>query len=116
MKDRFDLEQAIMELWHTAEDINTLYESYYDGRERWTEDRMANALLGLAELVNARGDKCMHIFEQVYKLNAYAGEDVKAMRKRFAEKLMEGIDDDEVDYSKTSSLYEDLMNHYEGKG
>ncbi len=111
-KDRFDLEQAIMELWHTSEDINTLYESYYDGRERWTEDRMANALLGLSELVNARGDKCFHVFEQVFKLNVYADEDVKAMRKRVAEKLLEGTDD--VDYTKTSSLYEDLIDHYEG--
>jgi len=87
MKDRFDLEQDIMCLWHTADDIKVIWESIYDSNIEWTQDRIANALLGLEELVNARADRCMNTFEQVYRLSAYASDDVKEARKKVASNL-----------------------------
>jgi len=87
MRDRFDLEQDIMNLWQTADDIKVIWESIYDSNITWDTDRIANALLGLQELVNARADRCFHTFEQVFKLNNYAPEEVKELRKQVASSL-----------------------------
>jgi len=87
MKDRFDLEADIMALWHTADDIKVIWESIYDSQINWTTDRIANVLLGLEELVNARADRCFNTFEQVYQLNQHAPEDVKELRKKVASTL-----------------------------
>lgn len=89
MKDRFDLEQDIMTLWTTADDIKVIWESISDSTMRWSTDDICNVLLGLEQLVQARGDRCFNTFEQVMKLNDYADEDVKAMRNNFAYNLME---------------------------
>lgn len=80
-KDRFDLEQDIMNVWNTADDIRILCESFYDSEMQWTQDRMANALIGLAELVDARADKCFRTFEQVFELNQYC-KDEQVLRNR----------------------------------
>lgn len=60
---RFDLEQAIMQLWSTADDIKTLYD-YHD---TLSADDLANALLGLQQLANLRGQKALDLFEQFLK-------------------------------------------------
>lgn len=66
---RFDLEQAIMQLWNTAEDIKLLYEHYYDNPKRMTEDEVANALIGIYTLANIRGQKTFDLYEKLLQEN-----------------------------------------------
>lgn len=61
----FDLEQAIIRLWGTDEDINLLYESVMDKDP--TTDDIANTLIGLKYMMHMRGEKCFELFEQFTK-------------------------------------------------
>lgn len=67
--NRFDLEQAIMALWGTVEDIQLIYEHYYEHHESMSVDDMANVLLGLQQLVHMRGQKTFDIFERIVREN-----------------------------------------------
>jgi hypothetical protein len=58
---QFDLEQAIIRLWGTDEDIGLLYENVMEKNP--STDDIANALLGLKSLMQLRGEKCFELFE-----------------------------------------------------
>ena len=58
---QFDLEQAIIRLWGTDEDIHLLYESVMEKNP--TKDDIANALLGMKSMIQLRGEKCFELFE-----------------------------------------------------
>ena len=55
----FDLEQSIFECWHTKEDLENLYHKL----DALTEDQIANYLLGLIEIHNARCEKTFDMYE-----------------------------------------------------
>jgi hypothetical protein len=59
--NRFDLEAAIMEAWHTKDDISMVYH----GSEEMTEDELMNALLGVEQLCELRFNKLWAIFEYI---------------------------------------------------
>ena len=61
MKNRFDLEQEIMNCWGVVEDIDTVYhaEHLYENT-----DEMQNALLGLKTLYKLKFDKMWKTFEE----------------------------------------------------
>ena len=63
MKNRFDLEQDIMNCWHVVDDIDILYENVCEGRQ-FTDDEMANILLGLRGLYQLKFEKLFDTFEQ----------------------------------------------------
>lgn len=63
--DRFDLEQAILHAWSTKEDIDVFIEKYMDGPRPMTEDEVANYMIGLSTIHNARCEKVFAIFEQL---------------------------------------------------
>jgi hypothetical protein len=65
--DRFDLEQAIMSAWTTSEDIKLIWEQYYDGMDKLSEDQVANLLLGLQEIHNLRCQKLWDIYEKMVR-------------------------------------------------
>ena len=57
----FDLEQAIIRLWGTDEDIQLLYENVMEKNP--SQDDIANVLLGLKSILQMRGEKCFELFE-----------------------------------------------------
>jgi hypothetical protein len=59
---RFDLEQNILKCWNVTEDIDLLYRRIMDG-PRMTEDEIANYLLGMSAIYNARFEETFHQFE-----------------------------------------------------
>jgi hypothetical protein len=63
MKTRFDLEQAIMRVWGTSEDLDALFEQYLDATIAMTEDEMSNAILGIKTLHELRMQQMWRIFE-----------------------------------------------------
>jgi len=68
MKDRFDLEQHIMECWNVTSDVDMLLEAILDS-PRFSDmpaeysDRIANMLLGMKELYEMRFERLWSTFE-----------------------------------------------------
>ena len=63
MYDRFDLENAIVDLSNISKDLKLLGERLLD--EGMDEDEFSNVLIGLESLTNLRYDKAMDIFESM---------------------------------------------------
>ena len=63
MYDRFDLENAIVDLSNISKDLKLLGERLLD--EGMDEDEFSNVLIGLESLTNLRYDKAMDVFESM---------------------------------------------------
>ena len=62
--DRFDFEQQIMECWRVTDDIRTVNEYLLDAPlETEREDKIANMLMGIEALYQAKFDKLFTQFE-----------------------------------------------------
>lgn len=61
MADRFDLEQGIMRCWNITDDINLLYQNVME-KDMSTDD-IANFLLGLKTIYEAKFEETFNIFE-----------------------------------------------------
>ena len=71
MKDRFDLEDAIMQAWQTVDDIRLVTEEILDGKTPLNEDEIANALIGLEYLHKFRCSKLFDIFEELLRTHQF---------------------------------------------
>jgi hypothetical protein len=66
-KTRFDLEDAIMRLWGSDQDVETLFKYYYDRQGEVDVEEMANALLGIKQMIQIRGELAFELFEKLIK-------------------------------------------------
>lgn len=66
-KTRFDLEDAIMRLWSSDQDVETLFKYYYDRGGEVDVEEVANALLGIKQLIHMRGELVFELFEKLIK-------------------------------------------------
>jgi len=66
-KTRFDLEDAIMRLWSSDQDVETLFKYYYDRQGEVDVEEMANALLGIKQMIQIRGELAFELFERLIK-------------------------------------------------
>ena len=64
---RFDLEDAIMRLWGSDQDVETLFKYYYDRQGEVDVEEMANALLGIKQMIQIRGELAFELFEKLIK-------------------------------------------------
>jgi hypothetical protein len=73
-KDRFDLEQAIMECWNVTDDIDMVTEHFIDS-PKWENmdpklaDALMNKYLGIKELYEIRFDRLWNVFLEVNNLD-----------------------------------------------
>ena len=74
--NRFDLEDAMSQLYGVGDDIDIVLHSYMDAKIRPTEDQMANMLIGIKELHNARYQKMWQIFEELIQNNTITNKGV----------------------------------------
>jgi len=66
--DRFEFEQQIMECWNVTTDIRTAAEYLLDAPlEDDREDKLANMLMGIEALYNAKFDKLFRQFENMVR-------------------------------------------------
>lgn len=65
ISNRFKLEEAIMHVWSTSEDLETLLRQYMDAEEPPSEDEMANALIGIRTLHTMKCDQLFSLFESM---------------------------------------------------
>lgn len=63
MKDRFELEEAISEVFTTNEELETLLYRIGDSPVTPTEDEILNMLIGIIELNKVRYEKLWNTFE-----------------------------------------------------
>ena len=79
--DQFDFEQQIMECWRVTSDIKTVSEFMLDAPlEKGHEDKVANMLIGIETLYEAKFDKLWRMFEQ------FSSERYELLRKVGAHK------------------------------
>jgi len=63
MKNRFELEEEIMECWNVTKDIQNLYHAL----ESLDRDRQMNYLLGLHQIYEVKFEKLWATFNQCIK-------------------------------------------------
>lgn len=90
--DRFDLEAAIMDVWAIKDQVNKLRWRMYDCPELLSEDEEHNHIMGIEYAIELNCSKLMDTFCQVFELNEYATDEMKALRSRILTKLEEDAD------------------------
>lgn len=102
MSDRFDFEQQIMKCWNVVDEIEEVYNMFYE-QTPIDNDKLAHCLLGLHEMYQARfnalwemfEDNCRTHYEQVNQIKDLTNE-VKRLRCDVADKtpnISRSIDD-----------------------
>jgi transcription initiation factor IIE alpha subunit len=64
-KDRFDLEQAIMNCWLITDDLQLVIEAIVDKKYEMTDDEIANLLIGLKQLYQVKFERTLDTFGEV---------------------------------------------------
>lgn len=64
---RFKLEDAIMRMWGTTDDLDTLFQYYYERHDSMSPEDVANALLGIKQMLHMRGELAFELFEQLIR-------------------------------------------------
>lgn len=70
-KKQSDIDEAILQVWGTTEDINLLIAKYLDAPEHMTEDEMGNALQGIKEVLELRCWNLRDIYKKYFQLDEY---------------------------------------------
>lgn len=63
-RDRFDLEQDILNCWNVVTDIKELNRAMLD-RRKMTDDEISNYLLGLETIYQVKFERLFETFEQL---------------------------------------------------
>lgn len=69
-RNRFDLEQDIMNCWSVVDDIKELSRCMLD-RRKMTEDEISNYLLGIETIYQVKFERLFETFEMLIRQNAF---------------------------------------------
>lgn len=72
MKDRFDLENEISQLYNFVDNLNSISEGVLE--HGLTEDDTVNAIIGIGILLKLQANKLNDTMSQCFKLDAYRDE------------------------------------------
>jgi hypothetical protein len=97
MKDRFDLESAIMDVWATKDHLNKVIWRMMDYPERMSEDQIWNHLEAVKNNIDLHCEVLMDTFCQVFQLNEYATQEMKDLRKEMLDKLTNKADKEDAE-------------------
>lgn len=64
-----DLEEEIMKVWSSVDDVKALHWAFLDRPEHMTEDEVSNALLGIETLLQLRCEKLFDVYRQLLRKN-----------------------------------------------
>ena len=76
------LEDKIMRVWATSDDLEDFIMQYYEGSERMTDDEVFNTIWGLKELHDIRVKQLFDVFKRTFQLDEYAPPEIKELRER----------------------------------
>jgi hypothetical protein len=68
-----DLEEEIMKVWSSVDDVKALHWAFLDRPEHMTEDEVSNALLGIETLLQLRCEKLFNVYNQILRKNHERG-------------------------------------------
>ena len=71
MKDRFDLEQDLMNFSQITDELDMLHEQLLDGPKPMTEDEISNYIFALQHMCKLRYDRVWDTFCQAFELDDY---------------------------------------------
>ena len=97
MKDRFDLEQEIMQIVSFKEIVDTLAWRVLDSVEPLSEDRIANALIGLSEMLDHHNVKMLDTLSQCFRLNEYRKHLPETKAPHLGDLLRQKLDEGALD-------------------
>jgi phage head maturation protease len=93
MRDRFDLEEALMVLAQTSEDLDLITDRLIESDTGSTTDAIANVLTGLSALHTYRFEKTFDIFEEML-MNGHFKQVDKYIVRGLPEHELEGDKDE----------------------
>lgn len=68
------IEDKIMRVWSTSDDLEDFITQYYEGTKPMTEDEVFNTIWGLKELHDIRCQRLFEAYKQVFQLDEYNPE------------------------------------------
>ena len=85
--DRFDFEQQILKCWNVTDDLREVSEYFLDHHDsNFTKDKVANTLIGYAEMYDIKFNKLWDLFEDVHmnlvRENKMLNEECAALREQ----------------------------------
>jgi hypothetical protein len=91
MINRFDFEQQILKCWNVTDDLREVSEYFLDHHDsNFTKDKVANTLIGYAEMYDIKFNKLWDQFESVVmglvRENKMLNEECAALREQLLEK------------------------------
>jgi len=89
MSTRYDLEQAIMAIWSTCDDLKLFAEEYYDGKQIMTIDETFGHIDGIRGMLELRCRKAFDCYKRHEELDEYCTDPVKLKER---EKLLGLLD------------------------
>lgn len=77
--DRFTLEDAMIQVAQSQDDLKLIMDNIYDGITVYSIDKTANAIYGLVELMEARTKHMEEVYAKLFKLDQFSS--LEATRK-----------------------------------
>jgi len=71
------MEEKIMRVWATSDDLEDFIMQYYEGTKRMTEDQVFNVVWGIKELHDIRMEQLFDAFKRAFELDEYRPEEMK---------------------------------------
>ena len=96
MKDRFDLENDIMNVWATKDHLDKIIWRMMDHPEVLSEDQVWNHLESVKQSIDLHCEALMDTYCQVFQLNEYATAEMKALREQVLNGLTKKADKEDA--------------------
>ena len=94
-KDRFDLENDIMNVWAVKDHLDKVIWRMIDHPEVMSEDQIWNHLESVKQSIDLHCEALMDTFCQVFQLNEYASQEMKDYRASILESLEQQADEED---------------------
>ena len=74
-RDRFDMEQDIMQAWSTADNLKNLMQMYFDSRDHMTPDELWGKLDAVQQMHDLHMKRLWDTYLQAFELDGYYDPD-----------------------------------------
>ena len=92
--DRFTLEDAMIQVAQTQDDLKLIMDNIYDGITVYSIDKTANAIYGLVELMEARTKRMEEVYAKLFKLDQYSSIEKARKWEAYWESIKKEDDND----------------------
>ena len=84
------MEDKIMRVWATSDDLEDFITHYYEGTKHMTDDEVFNVVWGIKELHDIRMQQLFEAFKRAFQLDEYAPAKVKELREQIFNTIHQG--------------------------